>query len=154
MRDTLAIFLLLLLTFSPLGNANTHNPNYDEALAKKLNADKYGMKHYVLVILKSGDNIDSNQEAKTKAFRGHLTNIKQLVEDQKLIVAGPIGENTHDFRGLFILNIDSIEAAKQLLLTDPAIAANYLKADVYPWYGSAALGEYLPISDKIWQESP
>lgn len=48
MKTTLIIlfFLVSMITIS----AQTANPNYDEALAKKLGADDYGMKQYVLVI--------------------------------------------------------------------------------------------------------
>jgi len=41
-----------------------------------------------------------------------------------------------------------------LVMTDPAIKANLLAAELYEWYGSAALAEYLPISDKIWKIEP
>ena len=34
--------------------ANISNPNYNKVLANKLNADDYGMKSYILVILKTG----------------------------------------------------------------------------------------------------
>ncbi len=48
----------------------------------------------------------------------------------------------------------SIEEARGLVMTDPAIKANLLAADLYEWYGSAALAEYLPTSDKIWKIQP
>ncbi len=36
--------------------AQTETPVYDSVLARKLGADEYGMKSYVLVILKTGTN--------------------------------------------------------------------------------------------------
>ncbi|MEY3422473.1 MAG: hypothetical protein RIR48_2790, partial [Bacteroidota bacterium] len=33
--------------------------------------------------------------------------------------------------------------------TDPAIKAGIFEVDLIPWYGSAALGEYIKISEKI-----
>lgn len=33
------------------------NPNYDAALARKLGADDYGMKRYILVILRTGPSV-------------------------------------------------------------------------------------------------
>ncbi len=48
MKFLLTSFIICILGTS--ANAQTPNPNYDSILAKKLNADDYGMKSYVLVI--------------------------------------------------------------------------------------------------------
>ncbi len=34
------------------------------------------------------------------------------------------------------------------------IKADLLDVELYDWYGSAALPEYLDASDKIWKEKP
>lgn len=112
------------------------------------------MKGYVFAILKTGSNTSKNKEEKNKAFRGHLNNINRLVKEQKLIVAGPFGKNENSFRGLFIFNVKTIEEARMLINTDPAIAEKYLDVDLYNWYGSAALSEYLKTADKIWKINP
>jgi hypothetical protein len=46
----------------------------------------------------------------------------------------------------------SIDAAKHILENDPAIKNGLLEASFYPWYGSAALAEYLSQVDKIWKK--
>ena len=143
--------LLLIFCVSLAVYAQKANPNYDDNLAKKLGADDYGMKTYTLVILKSGTNNSGDKDARDQAFEGHMKNINALVEQGKLIVAGPIDTNENNYRGLFILTEPDIEKAKVLIKSDPAVAQNYLDADVYTWYGSAALSEYLPASDKIWK---
>jgi uncharacterized protein YciI len=131
------------------------NPHYDKALAEKLGADDYGMKSYFLVILKTGTNTSADKELTRESFRGHLDNINRLVDEGKLIVAGPLGQNENQYRGIFILdNIATADDAKELLLTDPAIKNGFLGYEIFPWYGSAALPEYLPASDKIWKEKP
>ena len=134
-------------------HAQTSLEKYDSALAKRLDADDYGMKTYVFVILKSGSNTSENKEARDSAFNGHMKNIQRLAENKKLVVAGPFGKNDNDFRGLFILNTNSISEAKRLLETDPAIKANYLKPELYLWYGSAALQETLKIHATIQKSS-
>jgi len=149
----LALFVYLV-TFAPEGIAQTSNPNYDAKLAEKLGADDYGMKGFVLVILKTGSNNSTDKEAKNSAFRGHFDNINRLVDENKLIVAGPFGKNDNTFRGLFILDVATINEAKALLQLDPAIKEGYLKPELYNWYGSAALSEYLEFSDKIWKINP
>ena len=154
MRLILLITMLSLIILTEETVAQTSNPNYDSELAAKLGADDYGMKNYILVILKSGSNQSANKEAKSKAFSGHMENINRLVDDGKLIVAGPFGENSNDYRGLFILNVKTLEEANSLLETDPAISAKYLKAESFIWYGSAALSTYLDASDKIWKINP
>ena len=131
------------------------NPNYDSALAQKLQADDYGMKSYFLVLLKTGSNTEADKALVSKGFRGHLDNINRMVESGKLVVAGPIGKNEQHYRGLFILNnLNSLDEAKALLQTDPAIKMGLLDYDIFIWYGSAALPEYLPYADKIWKLNP
>lgn len=130
----------------------TTNPRYDSSLATRLAADEFGMKHYILVILKSGPNKSTDKKSKDSCFAGHLANIKRLAEAKQLVVAGPFGKNSNDFRGLFILNVATEDAAKQLLESDPAIKAGFLLPELYPWYGSAALSEYLEASDKVWKK--
>ncbi|MFA5534581.1 MAG: YciI family protein [Mariniphaga sp.] len=131
------------------------NPNYDKKLAIKFGADDYGMKSYYLVILKTGTNKSTDDELVRKSFQGHLENIQKLVDEGRLVVAGPLGKNDQNYRGIFILNnIDSIEEVKELLYADPAIKNKLLDYEVFNWYGSAALPEYLHTSDKIWKLKP
>lgn len=148
------IFLILFLLAGVITNAQNSNPNYDETLAKKLGADDYGMKNYVLVILKTGENKTTDKEELNKLFLGHMENIQRLVKEGKLIVAGPFGKNDKTWRGLFILDVKTIEEASALVQTDPAVKARLFYVDLVPWYGSAALPEYLPASDKIWKVQP
>ena len=84
---TTFVILLFLISCNTVFAQNT-NPNYDAELAKKLNADEYGMKDYVLVILKTGENKTTDKEELNKLFRGHMENIQRLVKEGKLIVAG------------------------------------------------------------------
>lgn len=135
--------------------SDTANPDFDEALADKLGGDDYGMKRYFFVILKTGANMTTDKELINESFRGHLDNITRLVDEGKLIVAGPLGKNENNYRGIFILNnINAIEEAKELLTSDPAVKNGLLDYDIFTWYGSAALPEYLPFSDKIWKLKP
>lgn len=132
--------------------AQTTNPHYDSTLAKALGADDYGMKMYIMVILKTGSNTTADKKTTDSLFKGHLSNIKRLADDKKLVVAGPFGKNENNFRGIFILNVSSMEEAQELLQTDPAIHAKLLEPVLIPWYGSAALPEYLKADDTIWKK--
>lgn len=130
----------------------TDNPNYDKQLAEKLKGDDYGMKNYVFVALKTGPNTTTDKTYIDSCFTGHMGNIRRLADDGKLIVAGPFGKNDLTYRGLFILNVSTKEEAEVLLKTDPAVHSGLLAYDIIPWYGSAALSEYLEASDKIWRK--
>ena len=78
-----------------------------------------------------------------------MDNINRLAKEGLLVVAGPFGKNELTFRGLFILNVKTVEEAKVLCETDPAIKAGIFDVDMIPWYGSAALNEYLKFSEKV-----
>lgn len=143
------------MTKQNIRDTTTANPNYDKSLAEKSGGDDYGMKSYFLVILKTGTNTTTDKELISESFRGHLNNINKLVEEGKLIIAGPLGKNENNYRGIFVLNnVKDMEEAKELLQTDLAIKNQLLDYDIFTWYGSAALPEYLPFSDKIWKVKP
>ncbi|MDV7396775.1 hypothetical protein RZS08_35585, partial [Arthrospira platensis SPKY1] len=126
-------------------DATISNPNYDAVLAEKLGGDTYGMKSYFLVILKTGTNSTASKELISESFRGHMDNMNRWVKEEKLVVAGPIAKNENHFRGIFILqNMQTKEEVIELLATDPAIQNKLLDYEIYSWYGSAALPEYLP----------
>lgn len=131
------------------------NSAYDKNLAEKLKADDYGMKNYIFVILKTGAITFEDKATVNEIFRGHLDNINRLMEDKKLVIAGPLGKNENNYRGIIILrDIQTIDEARELLQTDPAVKNGLLEAEFFNWYSSAALPEYLPISEKIWKRKP
>lgn len=64
--------------------------------------------------------------------KGHMANINRLAEMKKLVVAGPFGDNT-SLRGIFVFRVASLDEAKALSETDPAVQAGRLAIDVHPW---------------------
>ncbi len=147
MRRVFAIAVLLICFIGV--RAQSNNPKFDQALATKLGADDYGMKMYVLVLLKTGTAGITDKKVIDSLFKGHFNNMERLTEEGKLIVAGPMGKNDKNYRGLFILNVRKIEDARLLVDTDPAVKSKMLDAEFFPWYGSAALSEYLPYHEKV-----
>jgi uncharacterized protein YciI len=142
-------FSILFLAFGLPSIAQKANPNYDSTLAKKYGADDYGMKMYVLVILKTGSNTTTDKALSDSLFAGHMSNINHMVSINKLLVAGPMVKNEKTYRGIFILDVKTFEEAKKLLEKDPAIKEKLLTVEMYNWYGSAALPAYIETSDKI-----
>ena len=121
---------------------------YDSTLAKKLGADEYGMKQYVMAFLKSGPKKITDSTKREEIQRAHLKNIMRLTEEGFLIVAGPFLDD-QKIRGIFIFNVESVEEAKKLAETDPAVKAGVLALELHPWYGSAALLEIPKIHPKL-----
>jgi uncharacterized protein YciI len=131
------------------------NPNYDAALAKKLGANDMGLRNYVLAILRTGPNDTTvTGEARNAAFKGHFENMTRRSNEGKLAVAGPFGKNDKTFRGLFILAVSTVEEAKALAETDPAVKAGIFIVEYVPWFGSASLMATPEIHKKIAKTNP
>ena len=150
----ISILFIMLCLFAVRAVSQADNPKYDKAIADSLGADEYGMKMYVLVILKTGPNTISRKETSDSLFNGHRANIARLASMGKLVVAGPLKKNDKAYRGIFVFNVKTIEEAKVLLATDPAVQSKLLDAELYEWYGSAALPVYLKVHDKIEKNKP
>lgn len=143
------IFSAILLCSAFISVAQTGNNSYNKALADSLGADKYGMKSYIFVMLKTGSYVPADKEKQNELFRGHMENITNMVNAGKLIVAGPFQKNDKSYRGIFILNVRTVAEAKALLDNDPAIKQKLFDVELLEWYGSAAIPLYLPYHDKI-----
>ncbi|MCG9712201.1 YciI family protein [Shewanella insulae] len=122
--------------------------SYDAELAAKVGADDYGMKRYVMAMLKRGPNREQSKAEAERLQRAHLDNIGRLAEEGKLVLAGPFLEEG-DLRGIYIFNVTSVEEAKALTESDPAIKAGRLIMELHPWYGSAALMEVNRLHHKL-----
>jgi uncharacterized protein YciI len=143
------IGFILTISFSKVSFSQDTNLNYNKKLADSLGADAFGMKEYVFCLLKTGPANIKEKYKLNQLFVGHMENINKLVEAGKLVIAGPFGKNDKNYRGLFILNVKTIEEAQLLIQTDPCIREKVFEADLTPWYGSAAIIEYLKVHKTI-----
>ena len=125
MKAVISVLLLIaILTCNETTQAQAIN-NYDSVLAKKLQADEYGMKSYVFIILKKGTSDITDKKVLDSIFHGHMANIKKLASENKLLLAGPMGDNNKDYEGIFVFNTSSVDEAKQWLSTDPAVQSKH-----------------------------
>lgn len=147
MKILLSILTLLLLNINLF--SQSMNPDYDSTIAQIYNGDDYGMKWYVLVMLKTGINNIEDKTVRDSLFAGHFSNMKRLSDEGILIAAGPIAKNDNNYRGIFILNISTIEEAEEIIQSDPAVKEKVLEGELYRWYGSAALPVYIDTHKKI-----
>ncbi|MCL1050492.1 YciI family protein [Shewanella abyssi] len=136
----LLVVAIIVLLPSNLYAEERINPNYDADRAATAGADQYGMKRYVMAFLKRGPNRDRTDEEAKALQAAHMANIGRLAEAGKLVLAGPFLADG-ELRGIYIFNVTSIEEAKALTASDPAVQAGSLIMELKAWYGSAALTE-------------
>jgi len=131
------VFRVLLASMLLAGVAQAQSA-YDAALAAKLKADDYGMRVYVMALLKAGPNRDRSPEEARRLQAAHMANIDRLAAQGKLVLAGPF-EDSGELRGIYIFDVRTVAEAEALTKTDPAIQAGSLVMELHPWYGSAAV---------------
>lgn len=149
------IFVFLLVSFV-CANAQTKKesvkPKYNAELAKKLGADDYGMRKYVIAFLKAGPNRSQDSVTAAQIQAAHMANIQRMADAGELVLAGPFMDNG-DLRGIYIFNVETVEKAKQLTETDPAVKAGRLIMELHPWYGSASLVQTPEIHKTLQKKS-
>lgn len=91
------------------------------------------MTTYYFGLITKGSNFDSyDQEDRARIQALHLRNIERLAKLGKLLVAGPFTDNG-EWRGIFIFKCDTLEEARQLAATDPAVLSGRLRIEIHPW---------------------
>lgn len=121
-------------------NKTSSKPKYNAGLAKKLGADDYGMKKYVMAFLMAGPNRAQDSVTAAQLQAAHMANIQRMADAGQLVLAGPFMDGG-ELKGIYIFNVETIEKAKELTETDPAVKAGRLIMELHPWYGSASLIE-------------
>lgn len=143
------LLLLILVCFCISSYAQDKDVKaFDANLAKEMGADEYGMRKYVMAFLKKGPNRPTDKDEASKLQAAHMANIGRLAEKGKLALAGPFLDDG-ELRGIYVFNVETIEEAKALTETDPAVQAGSLIMELHPWYGSAALGLVNKYHDKV-----
>ena len=62
-----------------------------------------------------------------------MANIRALWQARKLVIAGPLGDDG-DLRGIFVFDVATLDEAKALVASDPAVKAGRLVAEIHPWW--------------------
>jgi len=70
--------------------------------------------------------------------KAHLANIMRLAESGALVLAGPFTDEG-DMRGMFIFRVSTLEEARALCDTDPAVKAGRLRVELHPWYSAKGI---------------
>jgi uncharacterized protein YciI len=108
------------------------HPWWSEDVMKKTELTGKMMTAY-LAFLVRGDKWTPEKTPQTAEIqKGHMANIQRLAEMKKLVVAGPFGDDGR-LRGIFVFRVDSLDEARALTLTDPAVQAGRLALELHPW---------------------
>src|SRR5688500_1256492 len=108
------------------------HPWWSEDVMKKTTTPQKMMTAY-LAFLVRGDKWTPEKTPQTEAIqKGHMANIQRLADLKKLGVAGPFGDNG-TLRGIFVFRVNSIEEARELAASDPAVQAGRLALQIHPW---------------------
>ena len=68
----------------------------------------------------------------------HLANIGRLAAAGKLILAGPFSDDGK-LRGMFVLQVGTLEEAKATCDTDPMVKAGRLAVELHPWFSARGI---------------
>lgn len=152
---TLLLFTILIFACTKQTKDSDNDSveiSFDSLKAAEYGADQYGMKKYVMAFLKSGKNRDQDSTTAAELQKAHLKNITRMAEEGTLLLAGPFLDDG-EVRGIYIFDVETIEEARTLTETDPAIKAGRLEMDLRPWYGSAALNGMYDLSKSLVKKS-
>jgi uncharacterized protein YciI len=91
------------------------------------------MATYYFGFLKHGLKWTVEKTTETEKLQAaHMANINEMAKTGKLVIAGPF-ENGGDYAGVYVFKVGSLDEAKTLADSDPAIKAGRLVAEVHPW---------------------
>jgi uncharacterized protein YciI len=116
--------------------AITKTPNKSKSKANQNNPkriDKQGeMKTYYMVFLVKGDKRDQDSATAAQIQNQHLEHLTKMWHEGKMDIAGPFLDD-EDTKGICVYNVKTIEEAKALAESDPAVKSGRLKVVVRPW---------------------
>ena len=108
------------------------HPWWSEDVMKKPSSPFKLTTAYLALLTRGAKWTPEKTPATEELQKAHLANINRLAEMKKLVVAGPFGDNG-SLRGIFVFKVATLEEAKALTETDPAVKAGRLVLDLHPW---------------------
>jgi uncharacterized protein YciI len=112
------------------------------AAGQKPSEARYEMTTYYLILLYRGPKSTGEITPETQRTQGaHMANIRRMADEGKLIMAGPMGDDSK-LRGIFVLRVGSLQEAQALAAEDPAVKAGRLVPEVHPWFTAKNIRVY------------
>jgi uncharacterized protein len=72
-------------------------------------------------------------DSESRIISDHFNYLKRLAEDGVVILAGRTQTTDYSSFGIVLLKAETIEAARQIMLNDPAVKNNVFRAELYPY---------------------
>ena len=142
---TLHVGCLLLAAAAALAPARAQSPAPPDPAtptgppAASKDPGGYEMTTYYVGLLYRGPSWSPEDTRERRAIQeGHLANIQRLADEGKLLLAGPFTDGG-ELRGLFVFQVGSLEEAKALCDSDPAVKAGRLRVELHPWYSAKGI---------------
>lgn len=108
------------------------HPWWSEDVMKKPSSPIKLTTAYLALLTRGAKWTPEKTPATEELQKAHMANMIRLAEMKKLVVAGPFGDNGQ-LRGIFVFKVASIDEARALSETDPAVQAGRLAIDIHPW---------------------
>lgn len=108
------------------------HPWWSEDVMKKPASPVKFTTAYLALLTRGAKWTPEKTPATEELQKAHIANIVRLAEMKKLVVAGPFGDDGK-LRGIFVFKVASIDEARALTETDPAVQAGRLAVDLHPW---------------------
>ena len=100
------------------------------------------MQQYYMVFLRRGPAWTTAVTPQTtEVSRAHRANIDRLTKDGRMVVAGPFDGQSGEkaLAGIFILRVVTLEEARAIAESDPAVKAGRFIYEIAPWWGPKSL---------------
>src|SRR6266542_3467168 len=108
------------------------HPWWSEDVMKKPSSPVKLTTAYLALLTRGTKWTPEKTPATEELQKAHMANIIRLAGMKKLVVAGPFGDNGQ-LRGIFVFKVSSLDEARTLTETDPAVQAGRLALDIHPW---------------------
>lgn len=94
------------------------------------------MEKYYVVLLKRPANAPHLDDAAKEALqKQHLGHLRAMYEAGKLVLAGPFDEQRDEtLRGMCLYRVASLDEARKLAESDPAVKAGRLVVEAFAWW--------------------
>jgi uncharacterized protein len=72
-------------------------------------------------------------EFKSRIVSEHFSYLKQLTKDGVVILAGRTQNPDYSSFGIVLFNAETIQAVREIMLSDPAVKNNVFRAELFPY---------------------